>query len=329
MSVVNDEAANSINLRSMGLTETLVAQAEALRLRVLSLDNGTRVIDAGIDCLGGMEAGRLIAEICMGGLGTVSFDASGPVADWAANLCVHSTNPVTACLGSQYAGWSLSHGEGKQAFHALGSGPARILAKKEKLLEELGLNERSEKTVLVLEVDALPPVELADKIAISCGVAADALTLILTPTRSLAGTTQVVARVLEVALHKVHELHFPLTQVVDGVGSAPLPPPAPDFVTAMGRTNDAILFGGQVHLYVNSDDDAAKALADALPSSASRDYGKPFAQVFKAYEYDFFKIDPMLFSPARVSVTNMASGRTFRAGRIDEPLLATAFGIAQ
>ncbi len=320
---------SSINQRGIELSDALIADASALRVRVEQLANGTRIVDAGIDCVGGVEAGRRIAEICMGGLGSVSFSAAGPVEDWAANLCVHSTDPVSACLGSQYAGWSLSHGEGKQAFHALGSGPARILAKKEKLFDELNLDESADRTVLVLEVDALPPVELADKIAATCGVAAEALTLILTPTRSLAGTTQVVARVLEVALHKVHELHFPLSRVVDGVGSAPLPPPAPDFVTAMGRTNDAILFGGQVHLYVDAQDDDVRALADALPSSASRDYGRPFAEVFKAYEYDFFKIDPMLFSPARVSVTNMASGNTFRAGSIDHALLATAFGIAQ
>ncbi len=320
---------SSINQRGIELSDALIADASALRVRVEQLANGTRIVDAGIDCVGGVEAGRRIAEICMGGLGSVSFSAAGPVEDWAANLCVHSTDPVSACLGSQYAGWSLSHGEGKQAFHALGSGPARILAKKEKLFDELNLDESADRTVLVLEVDALPPVELADKIAATCGVAAEALTLILTPTRSLAGTTQVVARVLEVALHKVHELHFPLSRVVDGVGSAPLPPPAPDFVTAMGRTNDAILFGGQVHLYVDAQDDDVRALADALPSSASRDYGRPFAEVFKAYEYDFFKIDPMLFSPARVSVTNMASGNSFRAGSIDHALLATAFGIAQ
>ena len=85
------------------------------------------------------------------------------------------------------------------------------------------------------------------------------LTLILTPTRSLAGTVQIVARVLEVAMHKIHSIGFDLTQVVDGIASAPIPPPSPDFLTGMGRTNDAILFGGQAHIFVNaSDDDAAQ-----------------------------------------------------------------------
>jgi methenyltetrahydromethanopterin cyclohydrolase len=308
--------------------ETLVANAGALRLGLGELPCGARIIDAGIEYAGSIEAGRLIAEICMGMLGKVSLQAAGQVPGWSAHLCVHSQNPVDACLGSQYAGWSLKHGEGKGAFFALGSGPGRILARKEKLYEELTVEDAGPVATLVLEVDSIPPDELAQKIADECGVRHDNLNLILTPTRSMAGTTQVVARVLEVSMHKAHELHFPLQDIVDGVGSAPLPPPAPDFLNAMGRTNDAILFGGAVHLYVNGSDEAAEALANKLPSSASRDYGRPFAAVFKDYEYDFFKIDPMLFSPARVSVTALQSGRTFSAGAIDMALLGESFGVA-
>ncbi|MET0081173.1 MAG: methenyltetrahydromethanopterin cyclohydrolase, partial [Candidatus Thiodiazotropha lotti] len=131
-----------------------------------------------------------------------------------------------------------------------------------------------------------------------------------------------------VAMHKAHELGFSLDAIQDGIGSAPLPPPAADFLNAMGRTNDAILFAGQVQLFVTADDRAAEKLATDLPSSASRDYGRPFAEVFKAYEYDFFKIDPMLFSPARVMISVLDSGRSFTAGRLDRELLTTSFGVA-
>lgn len=318
----------SYNTETDALVEALVRDAQSLRLQVQRIGAGARVIDAGIDCRGGLEAGRLIGEICLAGQGHVALAGRGTVDDWAVNLTVHSHDPVNACLGSQYAGWSLSHGEGKAAFHALGSGPGRILARKEKLYEELSLNDQADSATLVLEVDTLPPPELADRIADDCKVAPDRLNLILTPTSSLAGTTQVVARVLEVALHKAHELGFPLPQIVDGAGSAPLPPPAPDFLNAMGRTNDAILFGGEVHLFVDSDDAAAEDLANALPSSASRDYGRPFADIFKACDYDFFKIDPMLFSPARVSVTTLQSGKTYRAGATDTRLLGDSFRVA-
>ena len=319
---------HSLNLATTQLVDALITDAQALRVVASRMANGVRLIDAGIECPGGLEAGRQIAEICLGGLGSVTLSGSGPVDDWAVNLHVHTSDPVRACLGSQYAGWSLSHGEGKNGFHALGSGPARILANKEKLYTELALHDHADCATLVLEVDAEPPLQLTQRIADDCGVATDRLTLILTPTRSLAGTTQVVARVLEVALHKAHELGFALDDVVDGAGAAPLPPPAPDFLRAMGRTNDAILFAGAVHLFVNGSDADAEDLANALPSSASRDYGRPFAEVFKDYGYDFFKVDPMLFSPARVSVTALASGHTFRAGALDLALMNRSFGIA-
>ncbi len=317
----------SLHASALPLMERLVNDCALLRVGVEQLANGTMILDAGINHSGGLEAGRRIAELCLGGLGQVQLATSGLAPRWPLTVHVHSTNPVLACLGCQYAGWSLAHGEGKSAFHALGSGPGRVLALKEPLFKDLGYRDQSSGTYLVLEVDKLPPVPLTEKIVGACGLeSAQQLTLILTPTRSLAGSVQIVARVLEVALHKVHELGFPLADVVDGAGSAPLPPPTPDFVQAMGRTNDAILFGGQVQLYVNGDEEAASELAAKLPSSASRDYGRPFAEVFKAYEYDFFEIDPKLFSPASVIVTALQTGRSFHAGSHDLKMLETSFG---
>jgi methenyltetrahydromethanopterin cyclohydrolase len=321
-----------INALAAPLVESLTADSAQLRLGLSRLDNGCLIVDGGIAAHGGLEAGRRIAEICMGGLGRVALrtqlPVGGPVGIWPTAIEVSASDPVLACLGSQYAGWSLSHGEGKGAFHALGSGPGRSLACKEPLFEELGYRDRAERTCLVLEVDRPPPEPLVEKIARDCGIQPSELTLILTPTRSLAGTVQIVARVLEVALHKAHALGFDLAAIRDGVGSAPLPPPSPDFVAAMGRTNDAILFAGTVHLFVAGPDDLAESLTQGLPSGASRDYGRPFAEIFKSYKYDFFQIDPLLFSPARILVTALESGRTFAAGRIDPDLLADSFGLA-
>lgn len=319
----------SVNRCAAPLVQALVDDSERLRLKVRRLGNGVRVVDAGIEAVGGLEAGRRIAEICMGGLGTVSLRASSRLRHWPWHLDVHSDQPVLACLASQYAGWSLQHGEGKQAFYALGSGPARALGSKEDLFEELGYRDRSDRAkagCLAIETEHFPPAELADKIARACGLPAEALTLILTPTGSLGGAVQVVARVLEVALHKAHTLGFALEQVVDGTGTAPVCPPSPDFMTAMGRTNDAILFAGYVHLYVRCRDDEARTLAERLPSGVSKDYGKPFAQVFEDAGRDFYRIDPMLFSPAEVVVTSLASGNSFRAGCRDETLLERSFG---
>lgn len=318
----------SINALTAPLVESLVADAEILRLGIERLENGCLLVDAGIHVKGSLEAGRRIAEICLGGLGSVSLSGSGPVAGWPLAVHVHAADPVLACLGSQYAGWSLSHKESdKKGFNALGSGPGRALSLKEPLFNELDYRDQADRTCLVLEVDRLPPLPLCEKIARDCGVDADALTLILTPTSSLAGTVQIVARVLEVAMHKSHELGFDLQAIQDGMGSAPLPPPAADFLTAMGRTNDAILFAGLVQLFVRGEDAQAQKLAIDLPSSASRDYGRSFGEVFKAYGYDFFKIDPMLFSPARVMVSALDSGNSYAAGALDTALMAASFGI--
>ena len=93
----------------------------------------------------------------------------------------------------------------------------------------------------------------------------------------------------------------------------------------MGRTNDAIIFGGRVQLFVSGPAADAARLAAELPSSASRDYGAPFAEVFKRFGGDFYAIDPMLFSPAAVAVTALESGETFRAGAYRADLLDASF----
>ncbi len=315
----------SVNRLAAPLVEALVDDARSLRLAVQQLDNGVRLVDAGIQARGGIEAGRRIAEICLGGLGSVALAPTGLHPDWPWELCVRTAQPVLACLGSQYAGWSLSHGEGKQGFFALGSGPGRALAAMETLYAELGYADRAESACLVLETDKTPPLALLDRIAEQCGVKPGQLTIIFTPTTSLGGAVQVVARVLEVALHMAHYLGFELAHIVDGLGSAPLCPPSGDFLTAMGRTNDAILFGGRVQLFVSCGADEAAQLAHKLPSSASDDYGQPFADVFRAAGHDFYKIDPLLFAPAQVVVTSLPSGKSFRAGHLAHDLLERSF----
>ena len=315
----------SLNRLAAPLVEDLVAGAERLRILISRAECGVRLVDAGIGCPGSLDAGRRIAEICMGGLGSVRIGTGTAFRRWGFAVEVGSTAPVLACLAGQLAGWQLTEGEGKGAFFALGSGPARALARKEKLFEELGYADQAEEAALVLEVDRSPPEALLARIAQACGVAAERLTVILTPTTSLAGTVQIVGRALEVALHKAHELGFPLDRIRDGLATAPLPPPGGDFVTAMGRTNDAIIFGGAAHLYVTGPDADAKALANALPSRASRDYGKPFAEIFRACKGNFYEIDRSLFSPARAAVTAVESGHSFHAGALDEELLEISF----
>jgi methenyltetrahydromethanopterin cyclohydrolase len=321
--MVTTTCSPSVNARAMRIVDALVADASALRCLVTTGGAGERVIDLGANTLGGIEAGRRLGEVCMGGLGTVTITTASGHDRWPLGVVVHSTNPVIACLGSQYGGWTMS--DDATGFFALGSGPARALARKEGLFKELGYTDHHNRAALVIEGDKAPPANLATSVALDCGIAPADLTVLFAPTGSLAGGVQVCARVLEVALHKAHTLHFPLDHIVDGVGTAPLSPPIPDFVQAMGRTNDAIIYGGRVQLFVRGTNEAAERLALELPSRGSSAYGKPFAEIFSAVNGDFYKIDPKLFSPAAVTVTNVETGRSFHGGGLAPDIVDASF----
>jgi methenyltetrahydromethanopterin cyclohydrolase len=315
----------SVNTRAAVLVEALKAAAAEVRIAVARGERGETLIDAGSQTPGSIVAGIALAEICMGGLGKVQLASSAATPRWPWTLTVHSAHPVIACLASQYAGWRLSHGEGRDAFFALGSGPARALARPEPLFETLDYQDAATSATLVMESARPPPAAIVDKVAQACGLVPERLTFLYAPTQSLAGATQIVARVLEVALHKAHELKFPLDRIVEGMGAAPLSPSHPDFVTAMGRTNDAIIYAGRVHLMVTGAAADARDLAERLPSAGSRDHGEPFADIFKRFKGDFYAIDPMLFSPAEVMITALDTGETFRAGEINLKLLDASF----
>jgi methenyltetrahydromethanopterin cyclohydrolase len=315
----------SVNARAAALVERLKSDAAELKIAVRTGELGETLIDAGSEQPGSIAAGVRIAEICMGGLGRIDIVPDAATPHWPWTLVVRSSDPVVACLASQYAGWSLAHSDHQQKFVALGSGPARALARKEPLFQELTYRDQASSATLVIESNRAPPAPVIAKVAHDCGLAPSRLCIIYAPTQSLAGSVQVVARVLEVALHKAHELKFPLDRIVDGMGAAPLSPPHPDFVTAMGRTNDAIIYAGRVHLFVTGPVPDARELATRLPSEGSRDHGRRFADIFTGFKGDFYAIDPMLFSPAEVIVTAVDSGQSFRTGHMDLGLLDASF----
>ena len=235
---------------------------------------------------------------------------------------VATDHPITACMASQYAGWQISVGK----FFAMGSGPMRAAYGKETLLDDIPGREKPPVAVGVMETRKLPDDAVTAYVSEHLSLPPAKLTLLVAPAFSIAGGLQVVARSLETALHKLHELKFDLSQVVSGFGTAPLPPVAADELQAIGRTNDAILYGGRVILWVDADSDAALAEVGAkVPSSASPDHGAPFAEVFARYEHDFYKIDPMLFSPAQVVFHNLRSGKSHAFGRLEPDTLRRSF----
>ncbi|RWO11142.1 MAG: methenyltetrahydromethanopterin cyclohydrolase [Mesorhizobium sp.] len=311
-----------LNDNAQRIIDGMIGDAERLRIGVSTGPLGECLIDAGAKAAGGVEAGLRMAEAAMGGLGSISVCMDRASPKWPFTIEVRSSQPVLACLGSQYAGWNLS----SQDYFAMGSGPARALARVEPLFETLSYRDTASSAVLILETAKPPPQAIVEKVGRATGLPPEKLTFLYAPTQSLAGGVQIVARALEVALHKTNDLKFPLENVVDGIGTAPIPAPHPDFLTAMGRTNDAIIYGGSVQLFVKGSAKDASELAERLPSRASRDHGHPFAEVFKRFKGDFYAIDPLLFSPAEVIVTAIETGDTFRAGERDLQMLERSLG---
>ena len=107
-----------------------------------------------------------------------------------------------------------------------------------------------------------------------------------------------------------------LSTVRSGLGCAPLPPVAADDLQGIGWTNDAVLYGAEVTIWTDADDDVLQRLGPNIPSSASSDYGAPFAEIFRRCGRDFYKIDPQLFSPATVNLVSLQSGRSLRYGQL-------------
>jgi len=311
----------TLNEQAMLVVEELIRNADQYRVAVHSVA-GARIIDAGISAPGGLHAGLALARICVADRAEISF---APGASESLNLPivqVHSDDPVRACLASQYAGWQIAVGK----FFAMGSGPMRAHYGKEELFDHIPGRETASAVAGVLEGRKLPNEEVIAWLSDKLKVPAEKITLAVAPTASIAGTVQVVARSLETALHKLHELKFDVSQIVSGFGTAPLPPPAEDDLAGIGRTNDAILYGGRVHLWVRADDGALAEIGPKLPASASSDYGSPFAEAFQRVGHDFYKLDPLLFAPAVVTFHNLTSGRSFSYGRTDEAVMWQSFG---
>jgi methenyltetrahydromethanopterin cyclohydrolase len=311
-----------LNERALRLADHMAGTAAALRVAVHHTPNGARLIDCGVAVEGGLQAGLAMARVCLAGLADVSL-TPGSINElpWP-SVQVHSDHPVLACMASQYAGWQVSIGK----FFAMGSGPMRAAYGKEELFDTIPGREQANGAVGVLETHKLPSDEVAAHLAERLNLPPNKLTLLTAPASSQAGNLQVVARSLETALHKLYELKFDLGQIVSGFGTAPLPPVAADFLGAIGRTNDAILYGAQVILWVRADDEQLAEIGPKVPSSASPDHGAPFAEIFARYQQDFYRIDPLLFSPARIVLQNLRTGRSHVFGRIEPAILQRSFG---
>lgn len=287
---------------------------------------GATVLDAGVQSPGSLAAGLLLARVCLGNAADVQLvaeDSQRHLSD--IGVSVRTDQPLLACLGGQYAGWPVQTDD----YFAMGSGPMRMRRGREEMLQSLELREITPTAVGVLEADKLPSESAIETIARDCETSPEQVTLCVAPSTSLAGTVQVVARSVETAMHKLHARGFDVKAVRSGWGIAPLPPVARpgDTVGGIGRTNDAILYGGRVTLWVDAEQDVIDETGPDVPSVSSPDHGRPFAEIFKDYGYDFYQVDPHLFSPAVVTIVNLRSGISRRFGAVATDVLKRSFGV--
>jgi len=315
----------SVNNSAWRLAKKLCDEAEEYRVIVKETKSGATLIDAGIEAKGGYLAGKIITEICLGGLGRAEIFTSRYNNLELPSISVYTDHPAIATLGSQFAGWQIKIGD----FFAMGSGPARALALKPKeLYEKIEYEDKADVAVLVLETSKEPPEDLVTYISSKCKVAPEELSLILVPTSTITGSTQISGRIVETGMHKLTELGFDPKLIAHACGYAPIAPVHPKSAQAMGRTNDAIFYAGVAYYTASYDDDKKlKKLVEKAPSSVSKSYGKPFFEIFKEAGYDFYKIDPGLFAPAVLIVNNAETGSTFKAGKVNIDVLKRSMGL--
>jgi methenyltetrahydromethanopterin cyclohydrolase len=309
----------SINERAQSIVENLCKTSEENSVIVKRSESGATLIDAGIEARGGFTAGRIITEICLGGLGSVQIYSQSYDAVDFMSIFILTDQHAIATLGSQFAGWQIK----KDRYFAIGSGPARALAQKPReIYDILKYHDKPSVATIVLETTKEPPEWVIQYIAHECNLSPDKLNIILTPTTSVAGSTQVSGRIVETGLHKLSKLGINPLTVHYGSGHAPIAPVHPKFTKAMGLTNDVILYGGVAYYALEHDNDQElEKLLKKAPSSASKQYGKPFAQIFKEANYDFYKIDPNLFSPAKLIINNITTGSNFHTGHVNFEIL--------
>ena len=315
----------SVNKHAMRTVKELLARSDELQVKIEKRPKGATIIDAGVAAPGGYQAGLTVVRICMAGLSDVSISWRGYGDFDLPTINVATDHPAISTLAAQLAGWDIKTSD----YYGMGSGPARALALKPKdIYEEINYKDKSDTAIIVLESDKLPTDNAIGYIASECGVKPSKVYAIVTPTNSLAGAVQVSGRIVEIGIYKLRRLGLDPKKIMYAFGSAPIPTIHPKTAKAMGRTNDALYYGGETHYAVNfEDDEKLKEIVSNAPSSTASEYGKPFSEIFEKAGFDFYKIDPTLFAPAVVSVNNVRTGQTFRSGRINASVLKATMAL--
>ncbi|MFB6253503.1 MAG: methenyltetrahydromethanopterin cyclohydrolase [Halobacteriaceae archaeon] len=307
---------DSLNRMAIELVDEAIDFADELQIDVHELSNGATVLDFGVTADGGIETGLFLAEIQTAGLATVQTDMKTLGESPLTHVEIQTDHPVLALLGSQKAGWELSI----EGFEALGSGPARAMIGEEQVFATLDYTEDFDLTVLVLETEILPSESVASHIANRVNVDPSSVFLPAFSTASITGSVNMASRAAELAVFRLQELGYPIEDIRSVSGSAPVAPVPDTEETALARTIDAIAYGSQVHLIVDMDHESLSK----LPSSASTEYGEPFANIFAEADWDFYDIPESVFAPAQVTI-DVIGGTTYTLGNLDPEILMESF----
>ncbi|MFC7227826.1 methenyltetrahydromethanopterin cyclohydrolase [Salinirubellus salinus] len=309
---------DELNVMAIELVDEAIDFADELAVDVWELDNGATVLDFGVETVGAVEAGLLLTEIQTAGLATVRSSMGEVAGAPLTHVELSTDHPALSLLCSQKAGWELE----TEQFAGLGSGPARALVAEEEEFARTGYAEESDFAVLAVETDVLPVAPVAEQVAERAGVNPEATFLPVFATASITGSVTLAARAAELAVYRLSELGYDPLDVLSVTGEAPIAPVGADEETAIARTNDALAYGGRVHMTVAEPFDRF----DEVASTARDQHGVPFADIFEAADWDFTEVDRGVFAPAQVTV-DVLGGDTHVVGETDEALLADSFGL--
>ena len=315
-----------INKRVMKSINQAVEEREALDISYAEMPCGAHLLDFGITVKGTWESALLFTRLTIGDLGTVTLGRWELDENYSFScIDLFVSHPLIACLGSQIAGWQLSDGE----FATIGSGPARAVAAvaSDPYLAMTPYRDTdAADVVLCIQDTRLPTDALALSVAQACGVTPEHVYIAIAPSACIVGSVQVAARMLEQCCHKMYEHGFAVSQIVHCRGRAPIAPVCNDEIIAMGRINDAILYGGEAEFWVDAADDALHTIADSLVScSSSPEYGKSFGQIFTESGKNFYHIDHEVHSIAVIQLHSVRTGLSVRVGEINREVLKKSF----
>jgi methenyltetrahydromethanopterin cyclohydrolase len=309
----------SLNRMAVELADEAIDFADELAIDVHELENGAVVMDFGVDAVGGIEAGLLLVEMQTGGLATVQTGVHDVAGAPLTHVETTTDHPALALLCAQKAGWELS----VDGFEGLGSGPARALLADEEEFQRVGYRDAADFAVLAIESEELPGEAVAEHVAEMAGVPTSSVFLPTFSTASVTGSVALAARAAELAVFRLSELGYDPVDVLSVAGSAPVAPVAAADETAMARTNDALAYGGRVHLTAA----AAFDRFDEVPSVAGDSFGTPFAGIFAEHDWEFYEVPVEVFAPARVTV-DVVGEAVEVLGDTDETLLAESFELS-